>query len=105
MQQADVVLHDKLVAPELLELVRRDAERIYVGKARANHTLPQEDINQLMVRLASEGKRVLRLKGAIPLPLAVVARKSKPWPSTAFRLKWCLALPRQMAQPAMPVYP
>jgi uroporphyrin-III C-methyltransferase/precorrin-2 dehydrogenase/sirohydrochlorin ferrochelatase len=54
MQQADVVLHDNLVAPELLELVRRDAERIYVGKARANH-LPQEDINQLMVRLASEG--------------------------------------------------
>ena len=43
---------------DLLELVRRDAERIYVGKARANHTLPQEDINQLMVRLASEGRRV-----------------------------------------------
>lgn len=66
MQQADVVLHDKLVAPELLELVRRDAERIYVGKARANHTLPQEDINQLMVRLAQSGKRVLRLKGGDP---------------------------------------
>ncbi|WP_374555061.1 siroheme synthase CysG [Aquitalea pelogenes] len=66
MQQADVVLHDNLVAPELLELVRRDAERIYVGKARANHTLPQEDINQLMVRLASEGRRVLRLKGGDP---------------------------------------
>jgi len=66
MQQADVVLHDNLVAPELLELVRRDAERIYVGKARANHSLPQEDINLLMVRLASEGKRVLRLKGGDP---------------------------------------
>jgi len=66
MQQADVVLHDNLVAPELLELVRRDAERIYVGKARANHTLPQEDINQLMVRLAREGRRVLRLKGGDP---------------------------------------
>lgn len=66
MQQADVVLYDNLVASELLDLVRRDAERIYVGKARANHTLPQEDINLLMVRLAREGRRVLRLKGGDP---------------------------------------
>lgn len=66
MQQADVVLYDKLVAPELLELARRDAERVYVGKARANHALPQQDINLLMVRLAQEGKRVLRLKGGDP---------------------------------------
>lgn len=66
MQQADVVLHDNLVAPELLELVRRDAERIYVGKARANHALPQGDINLLMVELAQQGKRVLRLKGGDP---------------------------------------
>ncbi|RXZ43727.1 siroheme synthase CysG [Crenobacter cavernae] len=66
MQQADVVLYDSLVAKELLELVRRDAERVFVGKQRANHTLPQEDINQLMVRLAKEGKRVLRLKGGDP---------------------------------------
>jgi len=66
MQQADVVLYDNLVAPELLELVRRDAERIFVGKQRANHTLPQEDINELMLRLAQEGQRVLRLKGGDP---------------------------------------
>ncbi|RQW25904.1 uroporphyrinogen-III C-methyltransferase [Rhodobacteraceae bacterium CH30] len=66
MQQADVVLYDKLVAPELLELVRRDAERIYVGKARADHTLPQDDINSLMVSLAKAGRRVLRLKGGDP---------------------------------------
>jgi uroporphyrin-III C-methyltransferase/precorrin-2 dehydrogenase/sirohydrochlorin ferrochelatase len=66
MQQADVVLYDKLVAPELLELVRRDAERIFVGKERANHALAQEQINQLMVRLAQQGKRVLRLKGGDP---------------------------------------
>ncbi|MFA5678538.1 MAG: siroheme synthase CysG [Pseudomonas sp.] len=66
MQQADVVLHDRLVPDTIIDLCRRDADRIYVGKARANHALPQEQINQLLVRLASEGKRVLRLKGGDP---------------------------------------
>ncbi|BEV73147.1 MULTISPECIES: siroheme synthase CysG [unclassified Paludibacterium] len=66
MQQADVVLYDKLVAEALLNWVRRDAERIFVGKTRANHTLSQEEINLLMVRLAQQGKRVLRLKGGDP---------------------------------------
>jgi uroporphyrin-III C-methyltransferase/precorrin-2 dehydrogenase/sirohydrochlorin ferrochelatase len=66
MQQADVVLYDRLVAPPILELCRRDAEFMYVGKQRDRHTLPQEDINQLLVRLAKEGKRVLRLKGGDP---------------------------------------
>ncbi len=66
MQQADVCVYDKLVSREVMELVRRDAELIYVGKSRDQHTLPQEDINQLLVRLAKEGKRVLRLKGGDP---------------------------------------
>lgn len=66
MQQADVVVYDRLVSLPILDLCRRDAELIHVGKARADHTLPQEEINQLLVRLAQEGKRVCRLKGGDP---------------------------------------
>lgn len=66
MQKADVVLYDNLVSEGVMELVRRDAERIYVGKKRSNHTLPQDDINALLVKLAKEGKRVLRIKGGDP---------------------------------------
>jgi uroporphyrin-III C-methyltransferase/precorrin-2 dehydrogenase/sirohydrochlorin ferrochelatase len=66
MQQADVVVYDRLVSKPVLDLVRLEAERIYAGKERARHALPQEDINHLLIRLAREGKRVVRLKGGDP---------------------------------------
>ncbi len=66
MQQADIVLYDELVGPEILDYVRRDAERVYVGKIKANHSKSQDEINALLVAHARAGKRVLRLKGGDP---------------------------------------
>ncbi|PLW67193.1 siroheme synthase CysG [Pseudohalioglobus lutimaris] len=66
LQSADVVLYDRLVARPILEMARRDADRIYVGKRRDDHAVPQGEINQLLVDLALEGKRVVRLKGGDP---------------------------------------
>ncbi|WP_445660962.1 siroheme synthase CysG [Acinetobacter sp. F16] len=66
MQQADVIIYDRLVSPPILDLCRRDAEKIYVGKARSNHSVPQDGINALLVEYAAQGKRVCRLKGGDP---------------------------------------
>ncbi len=66
MQQADVIVYDRLISKAVLDLTRRDAHRIYVGKERDNHSVPQDQINQLLVDLAKEGKRVCRLKGGDP---------------------------------------
>lgn len=64
--EADVLVFDHLVAADILALARPDAEHIYVGKEAGSHTLPQGQINQLLVRLAGEGRRVVRLKGGDP---------------------------------------
>ena len=66
MQKADVVIYDRLVSEPIMNLIRHEAEKIYVGKQRSDHAMPQENINQLLARLALEGKKVLRLKGGDP---------------------------------------
>ncbi|MDN0088854.1 siroheme synthase CysG [Yersinia nurmii] len=66
IQQADVVLYDHLVSPEVLDLIRRDADRICVGKRAGAHSVAQEETNRLLVEFAQQGKRVVRLKGGDP---------------------------------------
>ena len=66
MQQADIVYYDALVSPQVLDLCRRDADKVFVGKKRSNHTVAQLGINELLVNSAKEGRRVVRLKGGDP---------------------------------------
>lgn len=66
IEAADVIVYDCLVGTDILKLARRDARLIYVGKQSGRHTLPQEDINALLVELACQGQRVVRLKGGDP---------------------------------------
>ncbi len=64
--EADVIVHDRLVTQDVLDMARRDADRISVGKSKSNHSLPQDEINALLVRLGQEGRKVIRLKGGDP---------------------------------------
>lgn len=66
LSEADVIVYDRLVGDAIMDLARRDAERIYVGKTRSNHSVPQEEIHALLVEQAQQGKRVVRLKGGDP---------------------------------------
>ena len=66
IQEADIVYYDRLVSPEILTLIRRDADRVSVGKSKGDHSVPQETIHELLITSAREGKRVVRLKGGDP---------------------------------------
>lgn len=66
LQRADVILYDRLVSDTIVNLARRDARRIYVGKRRADHSMPQPEINALLLELAQQGNHVVRLKGGDP---------------------------------------
>ncbi len=66
LSEADVIVYDRLVGSEIMDLARRDADRFYVGKARSNHSVPQDEIHELLVEQARLGKRVVRLKGGDP---------------------------------------
>ncbi len=66
LSEADVIVYDRLVGDGIMDLARRDAERFYVGKARSNHSVPQDQIHDLLVEQARLGKRVVRLKGGDP---------------------------------------
>ena len=103
LQRADVVVYDRLVSPEVLNAARRDAERIFVGKRRAHHAMPQEEINARLVALARAGKSVVRLKGGIRSSSAAVARRSRLWCEPALLSRSSPASPRRWAARPAPV--
>ena len=95
LASARVVLYDNLVSEDVLRLIPQDAERIYVGKRSSNHTLPQEGIIELMVRLAKAGKSLVRLKGSpsrgmrerMGMPLTCFSLRSSIRPAMTIVLK------------------
>ena len=88
---ADVIVYDNLVAPPILDLAPVEAERIYVGKKAADHSLPQDEINQLLLELARRNKRVCGSRAATPSSSAVAARRWSCWSRPASTSRWCRA--------------
>jgi len=104
LQSADVILYDDLVAPAIVEMARREAEKIPVGKRGYKPSCRQDHIVSQLVALASQGKRVVRLKGGDPMILGAPMRKSRPC-GAAFRLKLFQASPPRSAPPPCCKYP
>lgn len=101
IQQADVVVYDRLVSDDIMNLVRRDADRVFVGKRAGYHCVPQEEINQILLREAQKGKRVVRLKGGDPFIFGVVAKSWKHCATRVFRSRWFRVLPQLLV--ALPI--
>ncbi len=105
IQQADVVFHDHLVTQPVLELVRRDAELICVGKRAGEHSVPQHETNQLLVEAAKAGKTVVRLKGGDPFIFGRGAgRAARLPPRRGSRSRWCRASPLPPGRRPTPVF-
>lgn len=104
IQQADVVFHDHLVTQPVLELVRRDAELICVGKRAGEHSVPQHETNQLLVEAAKAGKTVVRLKGGDPFILAAAQKSCRLPPRRGSRSVWCRASPQPPGRRPTPVF-
>jgi len=96
-----MVVYDRLVSDDIMNLVRRDADRVFVGKRAGYHCVPQEEINQILLREAQKGKRVVRLKGGDPFILAVVAKSWKHCATRVFRSRWFRVLPQLLV--ALPI--
>jgi uroporphyrin-III C-methyltransferase/precorrin-2 dehydrogenase/sirohydrochlorin ferrochelatase len=99
LQSADIILYDRLVSPEILELARREAKRMLVGKAGNGPRCRQDDINALMVKLARGGQRVVRLKGGDPMVFGRAAEEIEICRAAAFRSRWCRASPLPWGPP------
>ena len=93
IEAADVVAYDYLVNKQVLAWMKPGAELLYVGKQAANHALPQEEINQLLIRKVLEGKVVTRLKGGDPYVFGRGGRKLRNSMRPDVPLRWCRASP------------
>lgn len=100
IQQADVVVYDRLVSDDIMNLVRRDADRVFVGKRAGYHCVPQKRLTRSRCG-KRKGKRVVRLKVAIRLFLAVVAKSWKHCATRVFRSRWFRVLPQLLV--ALPI--
>lgn len=103
IQQADIVVYDRLVSDDIMNLVRRDADRVFVGKRAGYHCVPQEEINQILLREAQKGKRGASERGD-PLSLVAAARSWKLSATRAFHSPWCRVLRRHPAVLPIPAF-